>query len=69
MPLWTSGRKNKNVVRIISDTELDPTTSTALTIILTGMINLKVKVKHQPVIKGSTFRKLFKRKQNHEEKS
>jgi len=67
MSLWTSGRKNKNVVRIISDTELDPTTSTALTIILTGMINLKVK--HQPVIKGSTFRKLFKLKQNHEEKS
>jgi len=63
MSIWKNDNENRNAIRIISDRELD---LIAPTITFTGTINLRVKP--QPVIKGSTFRKLFKLKQNHEEK-
>ena len=54
---------------MIKSEELDPITATtpATAITFSGTINLKV---NRPLlIKGSTFRKLFKLKKNHEEKS
>ena len=56
---------------MIKSEELDPITATtpatAITFSATGTINLKV---NRPLlIKESKFRKLFKLKQNHEEKS
>jgi hypothetical protein len=65
MPTWKNDNENNatgNIIKITSDTKLDPTTIT-----FTGTISLRAS--RPTAIKGSTIHKLFKLKQIHEKKS